>query len=176
MWNMANLYTPAPFRGYPYRRPDLYVTVGPPAAGKTTWAQRVVAAAPERRARVNRDLVREINGCIPIGNDAQEGIVTIGCTALARTYLRAGIDVVVDDTCSHPATLTTWVSLALRFDVSLTVVDFTTVPVATCISRDRARGLAGDRCVGHEVIEAKAEACAAVMREVPSSVAVVMPR
>lgn len=55
------------------RQPELHITSGLPASGKTTWATSWREVDPERRARVNRDEIRfmslgTIDDCTHGGN------------------------------------------------------------------------------------------------------------
>lgn len=75
----------------------LTVTQGLPASGKTTYARRVVAADPVRRARVNRDDARALlhSGYV---EKATEELVTAATHAAIRALLQRGVDVYCDDT------------------------------------------------------------------------------
>lgn len=155
------------------RRGRVFATCGAPGSGKTTWALNYVSADPHTRARVNRDLVRETIGCLPVGDGVQEGIVTIGCAAMVRAYLGAGLDVVIDDTLSRQRTLDELLIVTTAFQVPLTIVDFTGVPVGVCAQRDVERHQEGGRFVGVSVINALAEQCRAVLDRVPGDVEIV---
>lgn len=75
------------------------LTRGIPASGKTTWAKEWVAEDPENRIRLNRDDLRTmIRGNGGIFDYDTERTITAMQHAAARTAIKAGKDVVVDDT------------------------------------------------------------------------------
>ena len=83
--------------------PTLIITRGLPACGKTTRAVTWVAEDPVGRARVNRDELRAMahNGAYIAKDDNTPGTeraVTAVRDATVTSLLRAGVDVVCDDT------------------------------------------------------------------------------
>lgn len=78
----------------------LIVTRGLPASGKTTWAKNWVNENRSQRARVNRDDIREnLFGLEGYAYDYEsEKAVTFAQHAMIRALLKAGRDVVSDDT------------------------------------------------------------------------------
>jgi predicted kinase len=119
--------------------PTLIITVGLPASGKSTWAtSQVLAAPPGAIVRVNKDLLRTMLHADrhAKGTEAQ---VLKARDALISSFLRAGVDVIVDDTNlvrHHHDRLS---QLAERLNATFVVKDFTEVPLQTCIERDAAR-------------------------------------
>lgn len=136
----------------------LYITRGLPGSGKTTLAQALVAEDPERRARVNRDDLRVMLHGQRFGAEWQERQVTVVQNAQVAALLRAGQDVIVDDTNLPDDVVEDWWQLAAACGARMEVIDLRHVPVETCIARDEARGAAGGRLVGREAIEAVAAA------------------
>lgn len=140
-------------------QPILRVYRGLPGSGKTTHALAWIAAAPERRFRVNRDGMRHAMLGSPDGGDsrfvrrrlsrAQEAAVTVAQHAAAAALLAAGLDVAVDDTNLNGEHLTAWTMLARNNGAQLDMVDLTGVPVEVCVARDARRG--ADR-VGEDII------------------------
>ncbi|MDN5758635.1 MAG: AAA family ATPase [Tomitella sp.] len=130
----------------------LIITTGLPGAGKTTYARAWVAEDPEARARVNRDDLRAMlfgqHGKLSPG---QEDAVTAAEHATAANLLGEGTDVIVDATHLTEQSRTAWSDLAATMGSAFIVHPLDT-PVGECIRRDKARGDAGGRHVGAEVI------------------------
>lgn len=130
----------------------LTLTCGLPGSGKTTWAK----AQPDAM-RVNRDALRKMLGPDPwpwhdpIRREPLEELVTVVQLDIVRALLVRGQHVIVDDTnLSHDH----YYKLLDLADDELSVdwefVDFTDVPLETCIERDAARP-EGER-VGEDTI------------------------
>lgn len=114
--------------------PTLYVTVGLPGSGKTRWAKAT------GHTRLNRDDLRDQLHGVRDYTDQHEREVTIAQHAAAGALLRAGVTVVVDDTCLRPDYLARWEDLAERCGARMVVVDhFLEVPVDECIRRQAGR-------------------------------------
>ena len=71
----------------------LTITRGLPGSGKTTWARQQGGAV-----RVNRDDLRRMLHGGPIGLGWAEVQVTLAQRALIEALLRAGLNVISDDT------------------------------------------------------------------------------
>lgn len=129
--------------------PTLHITRGLPASGKTTWATDWVAQDPQGRARINRDDLRQmVNGGVHVAGVTEPRIIALRDESI-RALLRAGLDVVCDDTNLPQRTVRDLMKLARRAGADVEVHDeFAAVPVETCIDRDSFR----DRPVGDEVI------------------------
>ncbi len=89
----------------------LTITRGLPGAGKTTWARQF--AAETGAVRVNRDDMRMmLYGCkVDLGHD-QEKAVSDACHTLVTQHLRAGRNVVTDDTNLRPVYVREWRKIA----------------------------------------------------------------
>lgn len=133
----------------------LLVTRGYPGSGKTTLARKYVEENPNW-ARVNRDDIRFMLFEKYSGLNEQEDVVTIAQREMVMGLLRAGINVVVDDTNLNPRTMRGWKTICYMVDAELEVVDITT-EAWICIERDQKRQEAGERFVGKDVIEFFAE-------------------
>jgi predicted kinase len=129
----------------------LVITRGLPASGKTTWAREWVAAGRDR-ARVNRDDLRANLFGRDVLPYAQEEAVTVAQRAAVEALLRAGHDVVVDDTHLRVKYARAWADLAVRLGARFEVREFTDVPLEVCLERDAARLAAGQRGVGPELL------------------------
>lgn len=125
----------------------LTITRGLPASGKTSWAKAWVAEDPEQRVRVNRDDLRRMVFDGTFGSFAQESTITYLSRAAVLTALKAGKDVVADDTNLRPKYVREWRRFALAHGFGFEVVEFN-VDLPTCIERDAAR----ERPVGVEVL------------------------
>lgn len=119
----------------------LYLTVGLPGSGKSTYAKQWVAQDPESRFRLNRDCFRDMGrpGCY---TDEAEYAVTAAAHGAARRLLADGWDVICDDTNMRPSVRDEWRMLADEVYADVVLVDFRDVPVGECIRRD---GLREDR-------------------------------
>src|SRR5690606_31318303 len=85
---------------WPHEEADVVVTVGLPASGKTSYAQRWVNQHPDRRVRLGRDLLRdELYGTRAGLTREQETKITRVQAARIRSALTAGKKVIIDDTC-----------------------------------------------------------------------------
>lgn len=129
---------------------ELIITRGLPASGKTTWAKTWVRWDEENRARVNRDELRFalFGRYWPV----DEPVVTTAQRAAVRAHLKAGRSVVVDDTHLRRQDAVRWAKMADELGVLFDLIDFTEVPLALCLERDRKREEAGERFVGRDVI------------------------
>ena len=123
----------------------LTITRGLPGSGKTTWAK-----TQPRTASVNRDELRRMLHGGWTGEDWAERQVTKAQRATIEALLKAGVDVISDDTNLAAKVVRDLAKLAAAVGADAEVVDFTHVPVETCIQRDAERA-EGER-VGEGVI------------------------
>ena len=68
-----------------------------------------------------------------------EQVITKACADLVRSYLRAGMDVAVDDTHLRQRFARAWATLAHVTGAGFEVKDFTAVPLETCLERNLQR-------------------------------------
>ena len=130
----------------------LRIMRGYPASGKTTLARLWVNEDPDGRARVNRDDLRaSMYDKAGVLTFTQEQTISKVQRAQVRVLLRAGVDVVVDDTNLRLKFAQAWVDLAAQCGAQVEVVDVRT-DVDECVRRDMSRGLRGGREVGASVI------------------------
>ncbi|WP_144128269.1 ATP-binding protein [Catellatospora sichuanensis] len=137
--------------------PVLIITRGLPGSGKSTAARQWVAADPIRRVRINVDGIRAM------GHDRRviladehtpgtEPIIQAARDALVRTWLAAGVDVVVDEIALRDELVAHLLDLAVSCGARAEVWDFTDVPLSVCLQRNAARPdaerVSEDRIVG----------------------------
>lgn len=148
----------------------LVITRGLPGSGKSTYAKKWVSEAPGR-ARVNRDDLREMLHGGYIGLEG-EGAVTAAQEAAVRALLTSGKDVIVDDLNLRQQYARRWLTVATECGAELEVVDYTNVPIATCIQRDELRkyDVTVGRSVGESVIRKQARFLAGKPYPLPAPV------
>lgn len=132
--------------------PDLIITRGLPACGKTTYARAWVAEDPIHRTRINRDDYRDMMFGGYTGELAHEIAVTKASDAAVAALLVKGYSVIMDNTFLPQRHARDARMLALRHGAEFKVVDFTHVDMVTCMARDAARIAQGERGVGDDVI------------------------
>ncbi|MET8006162.1 AAA family ATPase [Nonomuraea glycinis] len=126
----------------------LTLTRGLPGSGKSTWATAWVADDIAGRARINKDDLRSMvhNGEY-VHDVTEKRINTIRDTSITA-LLKAGLDVVSDDTNLPDRVVRDLAKVAVRAGADIHVQDFTHVSLEECIRRDAAR----PRPVGEQVI------------------------
>ena len=123
----------------------LTITRGLPGSGKSTWARQ-----QRGTVRVNRDELRRMLHGGNLGQGWAEAQVTVAQRALVGALLRAGVNVICDDTNLSSRAVSELRQLAAECEAQLVIKDFTDVPIEVCIERDAGRD--GDGRVGEEVI------------------------
>lgn len=129
------------------RKRRVFMTIGLPASGKTTWARKYVISNLIT-IRVNKDEIRQMlhNG---IYSEDRESLVIAVRDSIIRRALEAGCDVIVDDTNFNPKHQMSISAIAHEYDAVVEVKDFTDVPLEVCLERNHERGYP----VPQEVIE-----------------------
>ncbi|MBB5872024.1 putative kinase [Allocatelliglobosispora scoriae] len=112
----------------------LTITRGLPGSGKTTWAKAQPGAV-----RVNRDELRLMLHGGRVGTGTAEVQVTRASRAAIEALLRAGTDVICDDTNLRARVVRELAELAASAGAGVVVEDFTGVPVEVCVERDAGR-------------------------------------
>ena len=123
------------------------ITRGLPGAGKTTWARRQRGAV-----RVNRDDLRRMLHGGWSGQGWAEVQVSVAQRAAIEALLRAGVNVISDDTNLAGRVVRELSDLAGQCGASVVIKDFTDVPLEVCLERDAERD--GDDRVGEDAIGA----------------------
>lgn len=135
----------------------LLIARGLPASGKSTFATEWVREDLANRVRINRDTLRTMMHAGEFIKGVTEAEILKARNALIETFLKAGKDVVVDDTNLPHRTVKELVRLAVKRGAAWEIVDFTGVDVEECVQRDRHRADwsdpgYSDGYVGEEVI------------------------
>ena len=128
----------------------VYFLRGLQASGKTTWAKKQLAAlnsgGKTRAVRTNKD---EIRTRLRAKGGASESRVIQRETELVTNALRAGLDVIIDNTHFNPIHELRYRDLAKEYGHAFEIVSFTNVPLQECIRRDQKRR---KKCVGENAI------------------------
>lgn len=114
----------------------VYFLKGLPGAGKTTWARQKCLSTPQT-VRVNKDDLRSML-CLRGGGE-NEAVVISAERELVRTLLGDGLSVVIDNTHFNVAHERYYRFLAEGQDAEFEVVDFSGVPLETCLQRNSLR-------------------------------------
>jgi predicted kinase len=125
--------------------PTLTITRGLPGSGKTTWAKQQGG-----HVRVNRDELRRMLHGGPLHAGWAEVQVTLAQRAQVEALLRAGLNVICDDTNLRARVVRELAELGRSVGAEVVVRDFTDVPVDECVARDAGRP--ADERVGEDVI------------------------
>lgn len=125
----------------------MIITIGLPAAGKSTLSQgRILADG--NTVRINKDLLRNMLHFNKFSGE-HEKMTRDAARELAKLFLSKGINVIIDDTNLNPGTMQSWKDLAKELDCKVEIMDLTDVPIDDCIARDMGR----DESVGAVVIK-----------------------
>lgn len=130
----------------------LILLQGLPASGKSTKAKEIVETG--NYVRINRDLLRTMLH-FEKWSPKNEDVTIVIAKAAAITALKAGKNVVIDDTNLSPKIIEMWKVLAataLEFPVIVEIIKIDT-PIEECIRRDEMRKQKGERFVGPFVIK-----------------------
>lgn len=125
----------------------LYMAIGLPASGKTTWAKAKLAEHPGAYKRFNKD---DLRGMIDGGKWSKENekfILLLRDIGIVEA-LKAGKHVIVDDTNLAPKHQERLKQLASQNGAAFEIADFRHMPVDECVKRDQKR----PNYVGEKVI------------------------
>ena len=116
----------------------IIMTQGLPGSGKTTWAKERVLAGQGNVKRVNKDEIRAMVDASKHSHEREKDVVAIR-DLLVRRWIEQEKTVIVDDTNLHPSHKEALSAIAKEYGVPFVVQDFTTVPLAVCLERNRTR-------------------------------------
>ena len=126
----------------------LTICRGLQASGKSTFAEEYVAASPETRTRINRDLIRHTYFNSYWGDSVDEQGVTIIEMTIAQTLMvKHDRDIVVDNTNLKDEAVLPYLKMADIWGYVVEFVDFN-VHLDELLRRDAAR----EKSVGEAVI------------------------
>lgn len=123
----------------------LTILKGLPASGKSTTAEEMLSDG--NTVRLNRDLLREMLHCNKF-NGKNERHTVDAEKALASFFLKAGVNVIVDDCNLNPQNITLWKSIAKDVEAKFVVKEVNTDWIE-CVTRDNNR----EKSVGGDVIK-----------------------
>jgi len=142
----------------------VWMSIGLPGSGKSTFAKNLLSSDPNRWKRVNRDDVRvALTGTLfEVGNSRKESLVTKCCDAMIREALNAGFDVLVDNTHLKSSDRKSIHDIASNRDNTLVIEQVFEVPLERVHSQNENRDpkavvprivierMAKDARVGHD--------------------------
>lgn len=117
----------------------LIITRGLPGSGKTTHARAWVSGDRPHRARVNRDDLRAMLDDGEFEKGVTEPRIVVARDAAILGLLRAGLNVICDDTNLPQRTARDLARLAKRGGANFAVYDYTHIPLETCLERNATR-------------------------------------
>lgn len=117
----------------------LSITRGLPGSGKTFYARQWVASDPGKRARVNRDDLRQmLNEGARIKGVTEAEVIAVRDAAIT-SLLRKGFDVISDDTNLPQGMARDLLKLAIRTGSDFEVTDFTDRTLGECLKQNAYR-------------------------------------
>jgi predicted kinase len=131
--------------------PELVITIGLPASGKTTWADEFIQNN-KNYVNVNRDDIRlMLSGRAGYNkfSKQREDMVTTIQKSTAALALTGGRSVIVSDTNLNVGRNANWMNFAHEHGATFREKLFTDTPLGVCLERDKAR----EYPVGQKVIE-----------------------
>ena len=118
----------------------LYFLRGLPASGKTTWAKKKLATlnrdGVRRAVRTNKDEIRK--RLLAKGINSETRVIRRE-TELVTKAMKAGLQVVIDNTHFHPPHELRYRQLADEYGYKFVIKSFTHVSVEVCVRRDQKR-------------------------------------
>lgn len=116
----------------------LIMLLGLPGSGKSTWAKEYIDSASRKTKRINKDALRDLldNGKHTRANE--KFILTLRDNIVVEA-LQQDIDIIVDDTNFAPKHEARLRQLAQGNNAEFEIVDFTDIPIETCIKNDLKR-------------------------------------
>lgn len=136
----------------PKHKQELVILVGESGSGKSELAKKMVTDGDGWVIRLNRDELRtSLHQNLGTSRVHEDFIIDVQQSA-ARSALRHGFSVVIDDTNLSERTRHRWFEIGNKHGVPVRFVTMDT-DLHTCLSRDAARIASGKPGVGRAVIE-----------------------
>ena len=134
----------------------LYMTIGLPACGKSTWCREQIHGKEMDNIIINRDSLRKMFHDSYWFHDRSErniteSLVSKASLVLAELAVQEGKNIYVDETNLSPKSQKLWAEFSVKNGLNFIIQDFRDVPLEVCLKRDAAR----DRSVGSDVIRTK---------------------
>lgn len=119
----------------------LFITRGLPGCGKSTFAKSWVNEHPEKRVRVNLDMLRETiqPGRTEKGKIPAERPLIKARNEMIKSFLKQGLDVIVDDTNLRSRYVRDLRKLTQLVGTEFEVKDMSHISIETCIWNDYSR-------------------------------------
>lgn len=122
----------------------LYITRGLPGSGKTTAARTKIEDSQKLTVRLNRDDFREMMYFHVKGDDKGykkhlEPAVIAAQIDSAKSCLKEGYDVIIDDTSLTEQHVQRWKTVARHCKAEFVVIDFLHIDPEICAQRDSLR-------------------------------------
>jgi len=126
----------------------LIMTKGLPASGKSTWAKELIDSETGKWKRINKDDMRAMLDNSKYSRGNEKFVLEIR-NILIEEALKAGYNVIVDDTNYHPKHEEALRKIVSKYPkVEFEIKDFSNVPLEECLKRDAKR----ENSVGKNVI------------------------
>lgn len=138
------------------KKKKMIVLVGPPASGKSTWANEFMKTHESTHVIVNRDSFRDGTGVSQSRNrlrsDRREGYITrIEQTAI-EAAIESGYIPIVDSTNLHKNTIAYYEGLKEKYGLEIEYKHFY-IPFKEAVARDAERAKNGGHFCGKAVIK-----------------------
>ena len=130
--------------------PTIYMTVGLPGSGKSTWAIEYTRESNGQVLETSKDHIRPL-APEGLGRKEVEKWTVATQDQAVRTALSEGKSIVVHDTNLNPYHFERFSRIGDEYAAEVELVDFTHIGVEECVRRDARR--TGTARVGREVIE-----------------------
>ena len=127
--------------------PKVIFLKGLPASGKSTWAINLVETEKGKWKRISKDSLRSMLDNNRWSGKNEKFVIAIRNTLIVES-LKAGWNVIVDDTNLNPIHEKVIREIAEEQQAEFETKDFTEVPLEECIKRDQKR----QNYVGEKVI------------------------
>jgi len=123
------------------------LTKGLPGSGKTTWSKYKIKTNSNKYKRINKDSLRKMMDNSHYSKDSEKFVLQIR-DQIILAALENGKHVIIDDTNLAPKH-EDHIKELIKGKAEIEIIDFTAIPLETCIERDLER----ENSVGEKVIK-----------------------